>query len=146
MMMARRLNHTANLPQQDSAERALNKLGRTYAVQMATLKRCRSKGQQTVRVERVTVESGGQAIVGSVSKGGAKMKSDVNPMHPMQRLQNAPRCTARSKRTDLPCCSPAVRGWRVCRMPARAVGRRKEPPILNINSGGNAPPKVLMPP
>ena len=30
-----------------------------------------SKGQQTVRVERVTVESGGQAIVGNVSKGRA---------------------------------------------------------------------------
>jgi hypothetical protein len=70
MMMARRLNHTANLPQQDSAERALNKLARTYAAQMDTLKRYRSKGQQTVRVERVTVEIGGQAIVGSVSKGG----------------------------------------------------------------------------
>jgi hypothetical protein len=37
---------------------------------MDTLKRCRSKGQQTVRVERVTVEIGGQAIVGNVSKGG----------------------------------------------------------------------------
>jgi hypothetical protein len=44
------------------------------------------------------------------------MKSDVNPLHPTQRLQNAPRCTAKSKRTGLPCRSPAVRGWRVCRM------------------------------
>ena len=71
MMMARRLNHIENIPQQDAAERALNKLGRTYAAQMDTLKRYRSKGQQTVRVERVTVESGGQAIVGNVNKGGA---------------------------------------------------------------------------
>jgi hypothetical protein len=47
----------------------LNKLARTYAAQMDTLKRYRSKGQM-VRVERVTVESGGQAIVGNVSKGG----------------------------------------------------------------------------
>jgi len=70
MMMARRLNHVENIPQQDSAERALNKLGRTYAAQMDALKRYRSKGQQTVRVERVTVQEGGQAIVGNVETGG----------------------------------------------------------------------------
>lgn len=70
MMLARRLNHVENIPQQDAAERALNKLARSYAAQMDTLKRYRSKGQQTVRVERVTVESGGQAIVGNVESGG----------------------------------------------------------------------------
>ena len=70
MMMARRLNHVETIPQQDAAERALNKLSRTYAAQMETLKRYRSKGQQTVRVERVTVHDGGQAIVGNVETGG----------------------------------------------------------------------------
>lgn len=70
MTMARRLNHTVNIPQQDAAERALNKLARSYAAQMDTLKRYRSKGQQTVRVERVTVESGAQAVVGNVNTGG----------------------------------------------------------------------------
>ncbi|WP_137110252.1 hypothetical protein [Rhodobacter sp. SY28-1] len=70
MMLARRLNHIENLPQQDSAERALNKLARSYSVQMDTLKRYRSKGQQVVRVERVTVENGAQAIVGNVTHGG----------------------------------------------------------------------------
>ena len=67
MMMARRLNTVENIPQQDSAERALNKLARCYAAQMDTLKRYRSKGQQTVRVERVTVQDGGQAVVGNVT-------------------------------------------------------------------------------
>ncbi|MCW3784347.1 hypothetical protein [Defluviimonas salinarum] len=70
MMFARRLNHVENIPQQDSAERAFNKLLRSYAAQMDTLKRYRSKGQQLVRVERVTVENGGQAIVGNVEHGG----------------------------------------------------------------------------
>lgn len=70
MMMARRLNHVENLRQQDAAERALNKLARTYAVQVEALKRYRSKGQQVVRVERVNVESGGQAVVGHVRHGG----------------------------------------------------------------------------
>lgn len=70
MMLARRLNHVQTLPQQDAAERALNKLARTFAAQMDTLKRYRSKGQQVVRVERVTVESGAQAVVGTVHHGG----------------------------------------------------------------------------
>lgn len=70
MMMARRLNHVENIPQQDAAERALNKLARTFVAQMDILKRYRSKGQQTVRVERVTVQDGGQAIVGAVETGG----------------------------------------------------------------------------
>ena len=53
MMMAKRLNHVDNVPQQDSAERAFNKLARTFTTQMDTLKRYRAKAQQTVRVERV---------------------------------------------------------------------------------------------
>lgn len=34
MMMARRLNHVETIPRQDAAERALNKLARTFATQM----------------------------------------------------------------------------------------------------------------
>jgi hypothetical protein len=70
MMMARRLNHVETIPQQDAAERALNKLARTYAMQMEALKRYRTGGQQRVLVEHVTVNAGGQAIVGSVTHGG----------------------------------------------------------------------------
>ena len=54
----------------DSAERAMNKFARTYVAQMEALKKHRQKAQQTVRVERVTVNEGGQAIVGSVTTGG----------------------------------------------------------------------------
>ncbi len=70
MMMARRLNHVKTLPQQDSAERALNKLARTFTGQVETLKKYRSKANQTVRVERVEVKEGGQAIVGNIHSGG----------------------------------------------------------------------------
>jgi len=70
MMMARRLNHVANIQQQDAAERALNKLTRTYATQMQALKRYRTGGQRKVTVEHVTVNDGGQAIVGNVGTGG----------------------------------------------------------------------------
>ena len=76
MMMARRLNQVETIPQQDSAERALNKLARTFAAQTEALKKYRAKAQQTVRVERVTVNEGGQAIVGPVShEGGGNGKT-----------------------------------------------------------------------
>lgn len=54
-----------------SAERAFNKLARTFTTQLEALKRYRSKGDQTVRVEHVTVNEGGQAIVGSITTGEA---------------------------------------------------------------------------
>jgi hypothetical protein len=57
-----------NIPQQDSAERAFNKLARTFAAQVEALKRYRTGGGQTVRVEHVTIHEGGQAIVGNVSQ------------------------------------------------------------------------------
>jgi hypothetical protein len=70
MMLASRFSQAGTTGAQDMAEKALNKTARTYAAQMDALKRYRSKGQQTVRVERVTVEEGGQAIVGNVETGG----------------------------------------------------------------------------
>ena len=81
MTFARRLNHVENIPQQDSAERAFNKLARTFAAQVEALKRYRSSGDQTVRVEHVTVKEGGQAIVGNVSGmgQGSHGKSQATP-------------------------------------------------------------------
>ena len=70
MTFARRLNHTETILQQDSAERTFNKLARTFTAQVEALKRYRSAGEQTVRVEHVTVNDGGQAIVGNVTHGG----------------------------------------------------------------------------
>jgi hypothetical protein len=47
------------------------KLLRAFNAQMETLARLRGQtGQQTVRVEHVTVEAGGQAVVGAVTTGG----------------------------------------------------------------------------
>ena len=73
MTVARRLNHVDNIPQQDSASNAFNKLARTFAVQLEALKRYRTGGEQRVTVQHVTVNEGGQAIVGAVTPaaGGA---------------------------------------------------------------------------
>ena len=70
MTFARRLAHVENIPQQDSAERAFNKLARTFAAQTEALKRYRTGGQQKMTVEHVHVHDGGQAIVGNVPHGG----------------------------------------------------------------------------
>ncbi|MEP2506756.1 MAG: hypothetical protein ABJH85_18690 [Paracoccaceae bacterium] len=70
MDSSRRYLWADTLQSKDSAERAMTKLTRTFTVQMEALKRHRAKAQQTVRVERVNVESGGQAVVGDVSTGG----------------------------------------------------------------------------
>lgn len=79
MTFARRLNHVENIQQQDSAERAFNKLARTFAAQVEALQRYRGKGQQRVTVEHVHVHQGGQAIVGAVQGGGAPPKSQEQP-------------------------------------------------------------------
>ena len=67
MRFARRLAHVDNIPQQDSAQAAFNKLARTFAAQVEALKNYRSKGEQTVTVQHVHVAEGGQAIVGNVN-------------------------------------------------------------------------------
>lgn len=55
--------------EQDSAERTLNKLTRTFCAQMETLKKYRGGEQKiTVQHQHVTVNDGGQAIVGTVEQ------------------------------------------------------------------------------
>jgi len=50
--------------------RFADRFSRTYAMQLDALKRYRRTADQTVRIERVIVKDGGQAIVGNVTKGG----------------------------------------------------------------------------
>lgn len=61
----------------DHVERYINmatKLQRTFTAQVDAMKRYRSSGVQTIRVQHqsVTVENGGQAIVGDVQQGGGR--------------------------------------------------------------------------
>ena len=79
MTFTRKLAHVETIQQQDSAERALNKLARTFAMQMEALKRYRTGGEQKVTVQHVSVNEGGQAIVGNVNQaaGGAAAEKPV---------------------------------------------------------------------
>jgi hypothetical protein len=68
MTFARSLACVENIPQQDSAERAFNKLTRTFTMQMEALKRYRTGAEQKVTLQNVSVADGGQAIVGNVTQ------------------------------------------------------------------------------
>lgn len=60
----------ANLTQQIAAHNStFNKLARTFTAQMEALRKHRNGGKQTVTVQHVNVEGGGQAIVGNVQTG-----------------------------------------------------------------------------
>ncbi len=134
MTFARRLAHVENIPQQDSAQNAFNKLARTFAAQVEALKRYRSGGEQKMTVQHVHVAEGGQAIVGNVNAPaegwGCAKNRRFNPM--LLHMRQALRCRATSKRSGLRCRSPAVRGYEVCRMHGAGGGAP--------NGNRNAPP------
>lgn len=66
-----------------------NKLSRTYSTLLEALDKHRGKGQQVVRVEHVTVQAGGQAIVGAVTPGDGDAAKSGDRAH-AQRLAHAP--------------------------------------------------------
>ena len=74
MTAANRLAHAETLAEMDSAERAMNKLGRTFAVLVEALKRYRNGGEQKVMVQHMSIAEGGQAIVGNLSRSARKSK------------------------------------------------------------------------
>ena len=68
---------------------AASKLSRTYVALLEGLSRHRGKGQQTVRVEHVTVQAGGQAIVGAVTQGGGGQFKSEDRAHAPSALAHA---------------------------------------------------------
>jgi len=58
MRFARRLSQADSLPEQDLAERAFNRLARTFTGQIETLQRQRADGDQKVKVQQVSVAMG----------------------------------------------------------------------------------------
>jgi hypothetical protein len=111
MTFARRLAHVENIPQQDSAERAFNKLTRTFAVQVEALKNYRSKGEQKMTVQHVHVAEGGQAIVGNVNATpegvGAGNKVEEQPHALAYAPGVALSCDVEAEREALPLSSRA---------------------------------------
>jgi hypothetical protein len=84
MRFANRLAHAESPEEQDSAERAFTKLTRTFAAQVEALPRYRSSGKQQIFVQQVSVNDGGQAIVGNLTRpaheGALKKQERVTPV------------------------------------------------------------------
>jgi hypothetical protein len=79
MRFAGNSNRERRVEVKESYQRSLNKLARTYAAQLTTLKQYRSDGKQKIVVKHVTVNEGGQAIVGDVTHGGGAGGASENP-------------------------------------------------------------------
>lgn len=75
------IRHAAALSQAETAleiqlaQTGLNKLARTFTMQVEVLQRLREGSTRTMRIERVTVSDGGQAILGHVTQGNLKNES-----------------------------------------------------------------------
>jgi hypothetical protein len=67
-----------------------DRLVRSFAALTDALNRHRGKGQQVVRVEHVTVQAGGQAIVGNVSQGGGGHKENEDRPHAPGSIAHEP--------------------------------------------------------
>jgi hypothetical protein len=68
-----------NTPQQEMAERAMNKLSRTFATLVGALKHYRTGGEQKLTVCHVSVSDRGQAIVGTVTQAPRDVLSEKTP-------------------------------------------------------------------
>jgi hypothetical protein len=86
LTLAGRLAHVEEIPQQDSCERAFNKLARTFATQTEALKRYRTGGEQKVTVQHVSVSEGGRAIVGNVTHAAG----EAAPLSTLAEPEQAP--------------------------------------------------------
>jgi hypothetical protein len=85
MRFIKQLPQIKSLPQQDAAERAINKFARTFVSQMEALKRYRTGGEQKVTVQHVSVSEGGQAIVGNVTQNSPQPAPDNAVTHSKTR-------------------------------------------------------------
>ena len=72
MRHVRMMNNVDLIPQLEVQEKTVSRLMRTFAMQMEALRKYRSGGEQRVIVKHVTVNDGGQAIVGNVSTTGGR--------------------------------------------------------------------------
>ena len=79
-----------------------DKLVRSFAALTDALNRHRGKGQQIVRVEHVTIEAGGQAIVGNVSQGGGGYKESEDRPHALAHAPEPEMRGADPQRERLP--------------------------------------------
>jgi hypothetical protein len=110
-----RLKDSVTLAQQDSYGNLAVKLVRSFTAQMEALDRHRGKGQPSVNVEQVNVNSGGQAIVGAVIGSGSVQKPETQTHEP-PAITYEPGTPMRSADTEREAL-PIARGSRKTALP-----------------------------
>lgn len=121
IVAARRLNHSETITQQDSASNMLNKLTRTFAAQVEALKRYRSTGEQSIRVQHVNV-SANQAVVGINQGGGGTHEKSSQSHAPSETSQSGPALLGHEQAVPMPL--PGTGGEGPVGVPhARGTGR-----------------------
>jgi hypothetical protein len=116
----------AVLPEQTFAGREMglryaDRLVRSFAALTDALNRHRGKGQQVVRVEHVTVQAGGQAIVGAVTQGGGGQTGNEDQPHAQPALAHAP--------------EPALRRQDTAREPVPVTGSERQAAVPDARRG-----------
>lgn len=76
MRCAHHLACAEDIVQQESAGRALGRLARTFPAQMEALNRYRNNGEPAITVQNVSVQDGGNAIVGNVTQHASVIVAD----------------------------------------------------------------------
>jgi hypothetical protein len=79
MRCACRLACIDDLPQQESVTRALTRLSRTLVAQVEALNRHRSSDERAITVQNLSVQDGGQAIVGNVTQHANVLVAETGP-------------------------------------------------------------------
>jgi hypothetical protein len=111
MVAARRLTHTDTIPQQDSASNMLNKLARTFAAQIETLKRYRADGEQKVTVQHQHVNvSANQAVVGINQGGGGAHEKSSQSHAPSVSSQSGPSLLGHEQAQPMPLPGAGIEG------------------------------------
>ena len=85
----------------DCLERASNKLCRTFTSQMEALKRYRAHDEHNVTVQNVSVNEGGQAIVGNVNQAHRTNPTKMAPSSARTRAQEHERVNHSPDRVSL---------------------------------------------
>ncbi len=100
MATARQLANAVDVRKREIMERSLNRLTRTYAMQLEALRRYRNGGQQKVIVEHVTVNQGGHPRR-SIEPLQASDETRERPCYHLKRCAFRQCCTCSFQRQEL---------------------------------------------
>ncbi|MEQ1560410.1 MAG: hypothetical protein ABL933_15925 [Methyloglobulus sp.] len=102
MLLNKQLLTVSTTLEQESAINSLAKLNRTFTAQVEAIKRYRSTNEQKITVQHINVNEGGQAVIGTIERGGTQKPEESH----VKRLADAPSqalpCNVETNKITLP--------------------------------------------